>query len=599
MVSKHRLDKPCPCGSTKKYRDCCAPQNHRKKRRRRSSRRDSPPPEQTDSQQPEPPSGAAPPDPTPAFVNRVNAFIDRFADTFNATFQRLQKVTQGFIVDDTLQLLEMPPLGYDLDHAGLMLLHSWLLARRFDDLDVHINRNELVDELGGLDELDSAAADDALDVIDAARLGAWKVTVDDDTLTAHPVDGNPASEPVVVHGAVDNNWSDVAPGAIYVGWVADLGAGTLLFFAHELPIDAVHTLEDTAARGGWGTADNFRRRDYERDMLALAINPEAVDIGHDDGPLLVPFELAEDVDGFRNDMLRLICAQVFYERVPDWYGRYRYDLQLTDWTQRAARAIGEAFDELFEQLRHERDQAAYRLRDVPFAGPDTIAALIDDAELTGIAHLQPDGTVDHPTPQQHRHYPVGVLDLEPAWLRSHDISPDFTVDHALRRARTHLPEEPLQRFERAVEDHHIATRFAGIIALNRDADDAVIPHVPYGDLSSGIDNLLPRWVRETPVKDLADPGRGTWARITTALCDVGELAEDEPMQIADIPHHPDDMMVLPGVAEGTLRNIYLALYDYVATWPDSAGFQLPHPDPDAAEGRDDIAAGLDELDELF
>ena len=586
MVSKYRLDKPCPCGSGDKYRHCCAPQNHRKKRRR-SKKSNSPPPTHSDT---------GPTDPPPVFVERVNAFIEHFAKTFNATYDKLETLTDGFYIDDALKLVEMPPWNHVMNHARLMLLHSWLLAGQIDELYENLTRDELIDQCS---DLDSAAADDALSVLDAARLGAWKLTVENNALTANPIDGRPDSEPVVVDSALDNNWNDVAPGSTYVGWLADLDVGTLLFFAHELPAYTVDTLENIAGRSGWGDGDNFRRRDYERDMLALALNPEAADTGLDDGPLLISPNAAEYADQFRHDILHLVSEEVFYEHYEDFYG-YRSDLQLTAWTQRAARAIDDGFSELLEQLRDEFEQCAYGLRDFPFAGPDTLAALIDDADLTSIAHLQPDGTVDHPPPRHHRLYPVGVLDVEPDWLRRHSIGADATVDQALGRAQTRLDDQALQKLTRAIHDLRIASRWAGIVALNRDADDAVIPRVNYQDLRTGIDDLLPRWVGDTPVEDLADPGRGTWPRITKALRNTGELADDEPMTISDIAHDPNEMMALPGVAEGTARNIYLALYDYVATWPESAGFKLPHPDPDAAaEGLDDIAAGLDELDELF
>lgn len=599
MVSKWRLKKPCPCGSGKRYGDCCALQNKKRRRRRRSGDSGGGDNSGSGSEQGPPARGAeaTPGSLSPAFRRFLEQFEDfgeRFPTLFNATNDVLID-TWDQPVNAMVHRLEVPPEGEQLENAQYMLLYTWMLVTDFDGLEV--SRRELIE---GTESFDVDEVADLLEILDDARLGAWRLELVDEQLAAVPMDGNPDSEPIELRVALDNQFSEVEPENIYAGWVAELEAGHFMFFARPCSKRGLKTLQKAVERSAWSGGDSFRHSDYQEDILALSLNEDVGHLESSEGRTMIDPHVFADRHALRTRYLEMTVDEEFYEGEsysPFWGRRQRRELE--NWTQQGAEAVGELFEEFRDNLRGVLHSVAGWMPGYFYPGHRTVDALVSDEQLLAPLQLKADGSVDHPATTRRNQYPVTVLDVDDELLKKAGIPREWSIDHALRWARANLEGPRLIRLENAAEHHHIAMRWVGIVARYRQADDPIIPRITYRDIRSGIAFVLPSWAVQTPVEKLEDPGHGTWIRVSKAMREAGDLDPDEPLVIDDLPATVSGLHNYQGVSSGTSSSISEALQQYVANWPDSAGYVAISVDEESDEGRRDIESGLDELDELF
>ena len=587
MASRRRLNKPCPCGSGDRYGDCCAPQNHRKKRRRRrKDRRDSEP----DSSQPT--------DPLDIHYQRVrhiqphySRFIDTFAAIFNSTFESLE--TQLGVPPPalTLEELEVFPDNGEVTHGQLMLTYSWTLYRNPEIFGLSSSslRKEVAPNVG-------ADALSVVDVMDDAAFGAWRVHIEPDSSRVTAIDGRERPHQAKALATIDNNWYPLDEDGIFVGWLAEIAGEDVLFFGHPLTAPSESRLLEAAEHSAWGRSDQFRTADYEADMLALILSSE-LELSDDEGGRVFIEDLpTEPITAILPPVIvESLATRIWFyglaENPPDTPGT---------WSSQAARAIEEDFDDLIRCLRRYLDEALERDWWLGAEDKEYIRDHICDRELATLIHIEPTGGVDHPAARRWASYPVGVLDLDSSLVRQMGLQLEWSIDHALRWGRQNLDESELQILEDAATKHRIAMRWVGIVSLNDDAEDFLVSQIQIQDLSVGIRDFFPDWAAQTPLEELHDRGRGTWARLTRALRDSERLDVDAPLLIENLPESYEALEAIPGVGSTTIRNTWLAILDYVMHWPDVAGYHPTKKDDHASqEALSELEAGLDDLDELF
>ncbi len=610
MVSVFQLRRPCPCGSGKSYGDCCAggPRKRRKKRRRNRPSRS---PQQSSAQ------GDSRFD-----LNAVNRFIKTFSLAFNEAVTFRKDEFGDYASDVIYEALETLPTG-EATAPLYFLLESYYQMRSRDDARYgeeragpwHQMRQYVTNTVEGAEAIYAK--------MDQARLGAWRVSTSPAGLRYEPLDGVDDRKGGELGLFCNHEWVEIEAAGVYVGWLLELGGAPGLFFAIRADDHFVSRFKKPLQQSFWGAAGGeFRAVDYEEDVLTLLIDSPCAEAAVDSGRYFLSSYLeGDDTDWYAGDLhynfveriyagrLRLADVQDVHEE--SYYcahcGEYHYYKDALDdaWTIEVARALKNEPERLLERLRHVRldslpSSLIYR---GPF-GRHTAEFLLPDERMYELVYLRDDGEVDDDRITEAERFRVEALPLEPAEIRELGLSDDWTISQARAWMREQGDPSVTERLEQAYESFSVSLRWVALMTEYAQKRDEFPDRYP-GDVGveveddqwlDGVRELLPSTM-EMPLEELDDPGRGTWARIETALREQTEF--DRPvLRLSDLPGSLNGLTHLDGVGGGSVQNLREALENFVVEWPMSAG-HFPARKLDAADASDDLQSGLDELDELF
>lgn len=594
MASIIRLEKPCPCGSGKKYRDCCAPQNYRRKRRRKNETGDKS-------------SGVRPNKQRQRIFQSFDRFVERFADAINTKNEYLIETYGEATLRQAFQRLEVVPQAQSIDAGHSLLVQSWDLFRLYRiDADYDEIVTYVVSNAG-------QPAADVFEEMKEARFGAWKIGDSGHISAIDGQDNNNGIEPLLI---TDPTWDEITESGTVAGWNIELDVGPVLFFGSEMSAEAVEKLKRAARRSAWGVGDEFRRDDYEEDILALVLEPHCVLAEEDCGRIILSPDFPDFCANYLDEYPAKVAASLYY---------FGFDADLSFvrmrqawetqgflssapifapsnvWAREAASTAELKQDQLHRLCNQHRDQALALFRfPVGVVGPKTTRHILGDDQILAMLHLTPIGEVDHPKAHQWMQYRLGVLDLEPSLLRNAGLDPEWTIEQGLGWAERNVDSVTLRHLRKAATRHRLAMRFVGLVNLNEEHLDPPLGDISYSDLLEGIDQFFPPWAAATPIDDLDDTGRGTWTRITRVFRDIDDHTDEHPVRLQDLPDQLHLVSDYPGIGETTVLRLWEGVFRYVKGWPEVGG----HHPVDAAqsthsEASEVLASGLDELDELF
>jgi hypothetical protein len=609
MTSILRLNRPCPCGSGKTYRECCAPKKKKKGRRKKRTK-----------------AGAGKTSDGKKSLRKLEEFDAQYAE-FDAAFASLYNQAAQIereehgdnAFGELFRYLEITPGGRQLSPAASLLFTIYFIFRMpFDEAKRERQRERLTAN-------DGKRAARTFAQFDRARFGAWRVSEAGPTgAQVRRIDGQKsgveqpiAEQPIakqVVSAVIDGEHSLLEPRRPVVGWLIDIGEEAALSFCVELDRDVSDKLTGAAERQAWGSGANFRQRDYEDDVVALLVRPSCVDTGDNEGRVflheiihshhgLAPHNLQSDIATWiENEGLDATIDEALdsaWDRSRNWWA-YDEPEPSSMWSLTAASATEETLDELIELLR------GYRHESVPSSvrweapiGDRTLESIISTDELLAMVALEPDASIDHPTVRGALAFPMVVLAIEQSDFRRAGFDLQWSVQQGLSWARQNASAELVELLEDAVAAHRLAIRWVGIVTQTLRYGGAR-PRIIYDELVCGFRKLLPPSAGQVRLDALDDPGRGSWARIEKAMRAEGMLDGGEPLRLADLPEYDWDLLALDGVGDTSVQNLIIALYRFVAEWPASEG-HLPTTKSaaQADEAADELSSGLDDLDELF
>lgn len=586
MSSIIHLDKPCPCGSGKTYRDCCAPRG--------------------DARTPQPGQSA----PDAAFLQAFEQFILDFSDAVNASNGYMIEAYGEATLGRAFTRLEVYPDTDTIDPRRGILVQTWDLFRLYTmeadyDRTVEYVRHEAGHRTAAV-----------FDMMKDAELAAWQLETGDRKHRATAIDGREQPRTFSPTAITDTAWDDITGDCIVAAWSIELDAGPTLFFGVELSDQAVEKLEQLADRKAWGDGDDFRLHDYEEDVLALLVDPNSVLADENCGRLVLSrgFSIVEDALA---QQLPLQLRDSLYlfgfdpnetpQRIVDSWKTHRFyfsgsvEEPSNAWARDAARAGDLAPSETARICRYLREIAVQRC-DIPLLaiGAKTALHIVDDDQLLAMLHLTPTAQVDHPSAHRWAQYRLAVLDVEPSLLRSARLDPQWTIEQGLSWAERNVDQVSLRHLQEAAARHRLAMRFVGLVNLNDEHPDPPLGDISYTDLMGGIEQFFPSWAAETPIGDLDDTGRGTWTRLTRSFRRMDELADHNPLRIQDLPEQLFAVAEYPGVGEATIIGLWEGVFRYVKNWPDVAGYRpVAADDSTRRQASQTLTTGLDELDDLF
>ncbi len=608
MASIFRLNRPCPCGSGKSFDECCAPRGKRKERKRRrrkdpkSARRGSPAkPMKLDADTRRK---------LEDFQRRFNAFYDGFIAAHNECIQLEEQHDGPNFIEWALMHLETTPESAEIAMEKRALFTSYALFGVPGRSDWKRERARAVEKRAG----STAAA--ALDRMADAAVGAWRIdnpSTDAFGWQATRLDGQHPPTRTTVVGALDHQLDELGPGT-YAGWKLDIGDFSVLFQCVRLDDLQQHNLSRAADRQAWGSGEGFRLRDYQDDVVSLMLVPFTIDTERTTGRIFLneivaehwsldPVEMRQEVAEWIYfaglDMTLDEAADVMWNRQNAWGS---WDLPRPKvWSLTAARATGEEFERVADLLRSYRaETVSFYVYDAVPIGDQSLEYVLPLADMLSIIGLEADGSVDHPTARNALNFPLAVLDLDPGELRRAGFDPAWSIQQARTWAREQrAPEDLRAKLDAAIDAHLIACRWAGIVARTEHSEGRALA-VRYDGLIAGIRHMLPTEAMHTPLRELDDPGRGTWTRIEKRLRAAGELAKGDVLTLGRLPKTLNGLLSVEGIGEGSAEHLRDALAAYAIEWPASAG-HLPttRSTAEADEAADELHSGLDELDDLF
>lgn len=608
MVTIHRHERPCPCGSGQPYGDCCAPQTkHKRRRRKKKDARRSRRGQQAGQKQRR---SASDEDLLrhARFAALFNTFIERIALVVNTNVDIEREQFDDLALNYVLEHLEVTAESRRADRHQSMMITTFAAFRQPRSDKQH---HKLVRRV----KKKRAGAQTVFEQMKDARLGLWKVERLDGQLVARLVGAQ--AEPIQVETVADSTWQPIDGQGRFIGWQADLEGYRALFFAERAHPEAADKIERAARRRAWG-ADEFRGRDYEEDVIALALDPGCVDTGRDEGRVFLSSIVEDDwvlpIDRMTENVRDMIVfggldgpIDEAIDRYDDaaWYNRrrrysYYYDPPaLPSWTLQAARATGVRSRQMLELLEAYRDYAVpRRARMAAPIGDKTCEYVLPTAEILSWMGLDEAGDVDHPTARQARSFALSVLDVDAAALQKAGFDLQWSIDQALAWAKNNADDALVDQIEAALADHEIACRWVGVVA--RASDDSPLGPVRFDELRGGIAELLPARVDDLMLDELDIAGRGTVTRLQRALRTHGALDDDKALRLGDLPLSDEDLLAIDGVGQTSVDYLHDALLQFVGEWPASAGQVNAAPSAHLADQANaELAKGLDELDELF
>lgn len=622
MTSIFRLDGPCPCGSKDTHGTCCAPGKRRLWRRITERFGARPAHRETSSRRRKLPVALGAPE-MARLLEFVEDFSSQFADVINTGSAWLREVFGEHTTAQMLDHLEVvpkqaltPPVGLLLRSYGVFRAARPYGGAAAEDMVRHVRRRR------------GEAGAAIFAAMDEAHLGAWEVSRTRSSLIATRIDGTEEPLRRTLDIFTDYEWSAITTPGFYAGWLVEDDDASMLFFATEYDEEAAARLRRTAARAPWGCREPFRSGHYEEDVLALLARPDCFDTGCDDARsflspeiknvwYLRPSRLAEDVAnkieifGLRS-LAFVDGANAFGDHGPA--DPDRYTCPICDRTHRknAHKAPGwsvdvaiigeDCTDAIVAQLEAMRADALPKSTTWHYtnlAGRHSLEYLLPTDEMLAMIALGPSGRIDHPRLGGADDYLLATLDVDAEAFRKAGFDLNWSIGQARSWARQHAPDELHDELEAAAARHKTALRWACLVDRHRQIDLENTVPIRYAEFYWGVRKLLPTAALETPLSALREEKRGTWRRIEKAMREQDGF--DAPqLRLGHLPTCLHSIEGLIGVGPKSVTALVDGLRDFVANWPDSAGYSSIATSAEMQEAAGDaLASGLDELDDLF
>ncbi|MFW5966685.1 MAG: hypothetical protein ACOCV2_04155 [Persicimonas sp.] len=458
----------------------------------------------------------------------------------------------------------------------------------------------------------------------AAEFGAFRVTFEDATTPAAlRLDGQPDQSSLSLAYFGDSAFEEKLTAGTYVGWRVEVGGQRALVLAANATANYHRRLTRAAEREPWGVGDDFRKRDYAHDVLALLVDRQCVDTGRSEGRIFLSSALENDPyldrDGLRERVARrlirrglpgafepqeAVCGgtrmhgtmrdQKVTRRKRERGGRIRGGV--ANWSLEAAMVAGASFTAARDVLAlYRRECLRSPVRRRTHLGDESAEYLLPLDELVSLLGLQPDGGLDHPKVERAERYRLACLDLSDEYFAQAGFDAAWTIAQALGWASQHADPLLRKELDEAVHRHRAAIRWAAIVDKNQKDDRAQLLPISYKDVMEGFQRLAPTAL-ETPIERLDDPGRGTWSRIEAGAREALDI-DDGPVRLRHLPADIGGVRSLPGVGRVSVDHLEDALLDFAAGWPESAGHRAVERVDETTD--DDFEEGLAELEGMF
>ncbi|QDG51719.1 hypothetical protein FIV42_13470 [Persicimonas caeni] len=558
----------------------------------------------------------------------VEGFSERFSHVFNTASAWQREAFGGYTTAQILDHLEISPDRRLTTERGV-LLRSYGVFRARRPYGEGAT-DEIARRVG---QKHGEASAELLEAMQHARLGAWQITEASDGFEATRIDGTDAPFRRELDVFTDYQWAAITAPGVYVGWLIEQDETCMLFFAAELDAAAVDFLNRVAQRAPWGwpdgDADNaFRRVHYEEDILSLLVRADCINTGRDDMRVILSREIrqvwylrqANLFDDVEKTLHKYGLRSGVYVEDTGVFGEYgavhpdHYQCHICNdfhrknahlapgWSVDVALLVEDHVEAIVSQLEAMRLYALPKSTTWHYSipvGPHSLEYVFPIAEMLAMIALDPSGRIEHPRLGHAEEYPLSSLDIDLDAFRNAGFDLNWSIGQAKSWAERHAAEELQGALEEAVERYHAAFRWACLVDRHRQMDPNQTIGIGYEELFWGIRKLFPTAVLETPLAALRDRHNGTWRRIEKATRE--DKAFDTPvLRLGHLPPCMHTLGSLSGIGSKTLMALVDGLVEYVANWPDSAGYASNATSPEMQEAASaELSSGLDALDDLF
>jgi hypothetical protein len=416
---------------------------------------------------------------------------------------------------------------------------------------------------------------DVLDVYELlcqSRFAAWRFTPggEQHAAQAKALDGQSESAPVEVVHATTTDMSLLRHETIVAGWMVEVEDVEMLLLGCEFEDRARQKLAVAASRTAWGDAHHFRACDYEADLLALLLEPMAVDVGG--RGVCVDTHLGRERGGriFLSPVIRgwgwglaaIDLPAALQARLVEDGLEHRGESM--PWHLAVAQAENTSdLDGLMGQLTRARKKSVTeRLEPRHPIGVHTLEALVPSAQLMETVCLTDEGVLDER--EDYLELSLRQLGFEGDELRQCGVDPDSPLEETLRQTAI-LSPAALDALGDAIYLARVRVRWTTIIRCWLAEDSPWKRGPTLIDLLIGIERLFRAELWHIPLTRLPEPGRGTWRRITDAILDAGFTGVH--VRLGDLFEFVGILPELDGVGPKTIDHAAIALAQMLSDWP--------------------------------
>lgn len=575
MANKLGRNEPCPCGSGKKYKRCCADRDAEEARAARAAG-EGPPWARPDDRLPggRPPGGRPPGGRLPGDhgdevdIPELFREIERAGDALLIDSDR---AAEAFL--DALTAVGRESFDLDAPHGRDIQLCITLAPRCFGapaDLWVGLLAPRL-----------SVAARALLAVVHATPPRLWRRYPKQDPFHVTPVT---RFRPREVAATLSIAAAPDRAARCFFGWSFDFGGHTVLFnFIGVHDPDMLAEVLDIV--------EEYEREGHLDEESRWALALELIDtITLEDGGLDDPFDEGEDFEAP-------------YEQA--WRERVARDAHVAALNHAVRALLGSR-----PAIRATARATASRLVELADGAVSGGLASVDWATRLGVEvelsvemvletlGLDPSGHAPGLDREALSRHPLALLAVDPEGAGLPAVDPRMPIGAAAAVAQG----KQRKALDKALTDYEREVRFAHLIArLFARVEGRGALAWRYTVLQvGGFSELLGGALNEQPLSRLGLP-KGASSRLASALR-AGGASDGEPT-LGDLPSGGPGLANLRGVGEKTQAALTDALEELFGAWRwqragvDRASFVAARPAEDAA--RNTLSAGLDQLDALF
>jgi hypothetical protein len=383
--------------------------------------------------------------------------------------------------------------------------------------------------------------------------------------TIEALDGQRREETQIVHATTTGS-KPLCHEAVVAGWLVEIEHMPMLLLACELDEVASQKLSRACERQAWGEAGAFRTYDYHADVLALMLEPMCIDAtrvlagGALSGGRRVFLSPLVDGWGWGRSSIKLgITVQ---DRLAAEGLRHRGER--LPWHLAVSRAQTAAdIEDIFDQLAQMRCEAvAARIEPRHPLGPHTFEALLSSRELLEMIGLTSEGVLE-----EHDGYldlSLRHLGVDSEELVACGVGVDCSLEEVLRDT-AQLSPAALEALGEAIDLARTRVRWTTILRGWLDPSSPWTREPTLHELVVVVRHLFRAEMWRLPVRDLPDPGHGTWRRLQKGCRAVG--FKGRRLRVCDVAALADRLDNLPGVGATTLEHAARALATTLADWP--------------------------------